>query len=325
MREPTQEERAKERSLIYTNIADTAIVVLLVLAALTSGSLTMLSEAVRGVLLISIDYNSIWLFRAVNRGRMTRYEFGTGKIEQIVWVLAGIGLMIGALWVARAVVETLFSAEPSASPFGLAMAAVVNGVNTTINGLGLLSMFAASADRDSGIFGAQVRARMVTFSTTLILQITLTIAALAKDPGIALALDAFGATFIVFIKLRMGLGMIARGLPALLDAPAADDLAALIRRTVEALVPAENIVAVRTRNAGDTAFAEVAVTSAAFPNVEAMRASCAEMREALRREGAKVDLALVISPGDSASREPGDRARAAGAPAEPAKEPSADG
>ena len=42
----------------------------------------------------------------------------------------------------------------------------------------------------------------------------------SKDPGIALVLDATGACLIIYFKMQRGLGMIAQGLPGLLDAPA---------------------------------------------------------------------------------------------------------
>ncbi len=231
MRGPTKEERAKEVSLFYTNLADTGMVALLIVTAITTGSLTMLGESVRGVLLLSIQFYSIWMLNAVHRDRLTRYEYGIGKIEQFVWVVVGIGLWFGAFWVAQTIVETIVSAEPPASPRGLATAAIVNAINLLINSLGLLAMYAASRDRESGIFGAQIRVRVGMLLVTLILQVTLTVAALAKDPGIALVMDAAGACLCVYFKLRRGFGMIAQGLPDLLDAPAKRELGALIRRT----------------------------------------------------------------------------------------------
>ena len=295
MREPTKEERAKEVSLIYAFIADTGVTALVVVTAITSGSLTMLGEAVRCVLLISIHFYSIWLLNAVHRDRLTRYEYGVGKIEQIVWVVIGLAMVVGGLWVAQTIVMTILSAEPAASPLGLATAAIVNAINLVNNALALLAMYSASRDRDSGIFGAQIRSKVGGVLVTLILQVTLTVAALAKDPGIALVLDAVGATLIVYVKLRVGFGMIARGLPDLLDAPAKRELGALIRRTTAAILPEEHIVSIRTRRSGNQTFAEVEVAGRAFPSMQALRSHTAAIRQALRREDAAIDLEVVVA------------------------------
>jgi divalent metal cation (Fe/Co/Zn/Cd) transporter len=295
MREPTKEERAKEVSFFYTNLADTGMVALLIVTAITSGSLTMLGEAVRGVLLLSIQFYSIWLLYAVHRDRLTRYEYGVGKMEQFVWVVIGIGMLFGGFWVAQTVVETILSAEPAASPLGLAMAAIVNAINLVINAIGLFAMYAASRDRESGIFGAQIRARVGMLLVTLILQVTITAAALAKDPGIALVMDATGACLIVYFKLRRGFKMIAHGLPDLLDAPAKRELGALIRRTAAAILPEEHIVSIRTRRSGSRTFAEVAVAGSAFPSMQALRSQTAAIRQALRREDAEIDLEVVVA------------------------------
>ncbi len=163
------------------------------------------------------------------------------------------------------------------------------------NALALLAMYAASRDRESGIFGAQIRVRVGMLLVTLVLQVTLTGAALAKDPGIALAMDAAGACLCVYFKLRRGFGMIAQGLPDLLDAPAKRELGALIRRTAAAILPEQHIVSIRTRRSGSRTFAEVAVAGSAFPSMEALRSQTAAIRQALRREDAEIDLEVVVA------------------------------
>jgi divalent metal cation (Fe/Co/Zn/Cd) transporter len=130
---------------------------------------------------------------------------------------------------------------------------------------------------------------------TLILLVTLTIAALAKDPGTALVLDAIGACLIIYFKLRRGFKMIAHGLPDLLDAPAKRELGALIRRTAAAILPEQHIVSIRTRRSGSRTFAEVEVAGRAFPSMQALRSHTAAIRQALRREDAEIDLEVVVA------------------------------
>jgi divalent metal cation (Fe/Co/Zn/Cd) transporter len=245
---------------------------------------------------------------AFHRGRLDHYEFGVGKLERFIWVVVGFGMLLAAYWVAQAIFGALVSDEPPPSPLGLAIAAVVNAINVVINGLGLYVMLAASRDSRSGVFGVQVRARVVMLVVTAILQVTLTVAALVKDPAIALALDALGGALVVYVKITRGIDMIVQGLPALLDAPAAERVAGAIRRAVAAVIPPEHTLAVRSRRSGDMVFAEAAVAEAAFPTVRSLRDAAAEIRRELNRQDTEIDLSVVVRPGPQGGADPPDPA-----------------
>ena len=246
--------------------------------------------------MLLILFFGLWVLYALHRERLTQFQYGLGKIEQFVWVLVGVSLVASGLWVASTVVETIFSARPAPSPIGLAWAAVINAINTLINALGWYVMLAASGKDDSEVYRAQLRARLVMFLSSSFLQITLTAAALAKDAEFALGLDALGATFVTGVMLVNGFSMVVYGLPDLLDAPASADQDDRIRRTVAAVLPEDAVVSVRTRRSGRLTYAEVAVLSSAFASVAALRDHTARINDALRQDGAEVDLAVVVTP-----------------------------
>lgn len=293
MREPSGEERAKESAFLYSNLADIGTNTLLVVVAVASGSLTMLSEAVRSWLMLSVSFYAFWVMRALHRDRLARFEYGVGKIERFVWVVVGLSLVIAALWLAQGVFATFFSSEPAASPLGLTMAALVNAINLLVNFIGWYAMHLAARSDPSGVFGAQLRARLTMLLSSLFLQGTLTVAALARDDAIALTLDALGAIFVVGLMLYRGLPMIAGALPDLLDAPASEELRALIRATSASVLPEDDIVSIRTRRSGPTTFAEVTVLNTAFASAAALRDTSSAIAAALHCEGADVDLVLV--------------------------------
>lgn len=320
MREPTDEQRAKEKSFLFGNLADVGTNTLLLVMAIVSGSLTMLSEAVRSWLMLSVSFYGFWVLRAVHRDRLSRYEYGVGKIEQLVWVVVGLSLVIAALWVAQRVVATVLSSEPAASPLGLTMAALVNAINLLVNFVGWHAMHVAARNDPSGVFGAQLRARLTMLLSSLFLQVTLTVAALAKDDVIALILDAVGAIFVVGLMLCKGFPMVARALPDLLDAPASEELRARIRAAVASVLPEDDIVSIRTRRSGPTTFAEIAVAPTAFASVEALRIGTAALRHALRLGGSGTDVALVVAPEHADGLGPPDEGTHRGAP-EPSPEP----
>ena len=293
MREPTNEERAKESSFLFANATDVAATALLILMAIASGSLTMLGEAVRAQLMLITSFYAYWVMRAVHRERLTRYEYGVGKLEQFVWLVVGLSLVIGALWVASRVITTVFSSEPPASPLALTLAAMVNAINLVVNFLGWYVMHVAAREDAFGVFGAQLRAKVTMLLSSLFLQWTLTVAALAKDDAIALTLDALGAIFVVTLMLYKGWPMIARALPDLLDAPATEELRELILATLASVLPEDHIFTVRTRRCGPTTFARVTVSDAAFASVAALHEATAAVTDGLRRTGADVDLMIV--------------------------------
>lgn len=132
MREPTAEERARERPDLWTNLVDAGTLSLLILAAITSGSLTISSEAVRAVLLVAVSFYAYGLMWALHRGRLDHFAFGVGKLEQFVRAIVGLALVIAALWVAAHVVSTVFAAKPPASPLALVLAALVNALDLLV-------------------------------------------------------------------------------------------------------------------------------------------------------------------------------------------------
>ncbi len=298
MREPSKDERGRELSVLYGCLADVGTNSLLLIFAILTGSLTLLGEAIRSWLMLGASFFSLWVLRAVHRDRLTRYEYGVGKIEQFVSVVVGLGLVVSGLWVAQTVVDTVLSAKPAAGPLGLTLAAIVNSINTLVNVLGWFAMVAASGAADSDVFRTQLRARFTMMVSSLFLQGTLTVAALAKDDAIALILDAVGAIFVSCLMLFNGFSMIAQALPSLLDAPASTNLGALIRRTVASVMPEDDIVLIRTRRSGRAAFAQVTISGAAVASVAALRDRTTAINDALRRDGAEVDLTVVVASED---------------------------
>ncbi|MBT6117496.1 MAG: cation transporter [Rhodospirillaceae bacterium] len=290
--QPTDKERGQESSVLYTWLADTAFFVLYLVIAVLTGSMTMISEVVRGALMLAASFYGFLVMRALHRDRLRRFEFGVGKLEQFVAVVTGLGLIVSGLWVANGVIDAVLSGGHAASPFGLAAAAVTNAVNTLINVLGWYAMIVASHEGERDVFKTQIRVRFTMMVGSLFIQVTMTAAALAKDPGLALILDAAGAIFIVGLMLVSGTSMIVRSLPDLLDSPATADLGALIRETAARVIPAEADLRVRTRRSGRTVFAEVAV-GAPPASAATLRDWRVAIERALETVEAEVEVSVV--------------------------------
>ena len=295
-RAPEPHERAKERSLFFTLLADIGITLLQIVFALATGSLTMLSEAVRAVLVTLVDIYSLWLLGGIHRGRLGHFQFGVAKIEQFVWMIIGLCLVLSGLWIAEKVVVSAFDPQFVPSPLGLACVAVVNAINLTINALAFYGMVAASGDNDSNIFRAQLRARAVKLVNSVFLQVTLTIAALSTDPVIALLMDGLGALFVSCLMVVSGTSMMGSALPDLLDAPLHETLRARIAKTIgETRAAAGDVVDIHTRRSGRFPQVEVTLDAGRFSTVAALHDRIAEIRDAVRRLDNQVEPTIVLS------------------------------
>lgn len=295
-RRPSAAERAGEKAFARTTAADIGITLAIFIVAVLSGSLTMLSETLRAVLLLSVQVYTLWLLFGVHRGRFKRFEYGIAKLERFIFVVVGVGLVFGALWVGRSVLDAFAGEGPPASPLGLAFAAIINAVNLGINFIGWHAIHSATRGRDPGLLAGELSAKFGALVGSVILQITLTLAALAKDPATVLALDALGATLVALLMAKRGLKMIFAGLNSLLDQPPGRALAEAIRAAVLSAIPAGDISGMRMRMAGGVVFVDVAVESAAFGTVGHLAERIEAVREALADLPSPVDLTVAPRP-----------------------------
>jgi divalent metal cation (Fe/Co/Zn/Cd) transporter len=297
MRAPTPEEKAKEVAILYTTLADVAIILLTLVFAVVTLSLTLIGEALRMTLMMG-DVYTFFVLRAVHRDQLRKFRFGIGKVEQICNLVIGAALVVGGLWVAHRVVDTLLLGQLAASPLGLAMAAVVNAINTLINALGWFAMHTAAGSDDSPIYKAQLRSRKVSLVASLIVQTTLTIAVLAKDPVVSTWLDGLGATFVAWIMLSIGLRMMWEATPDLLDHPVPER----VRQQIDGLLATvglepEELVRVRTRRSGRLAQVELTLAPVRCLSMAEFNARVGRVQRLVESHVPDADVSIVIAAG----------------------------
>ncbi|HSA80217.1 MAG TPA: cation transporter [Geminicoccaceae bacterium] len=295
---PTTAQKAKEAAVLYTSLADLAIVLLMFTFALATRSLTLLSEAVRVALMLFVEFYSIFVLRAVHRDRLRKFRFGIGKVEQFCNLAIGAALVASGFWVAHRVIDLVLFDQTSASPLGLAMAAVVNAINTLINVLGWFAMASAARSDDSPIFRAQLRARMVKLVSSLFVQTTLTIAALSRDPIVSLWLDSIGAAFVAGTMICIGLDMIRESVPDLLDHAIPE---AMKRQIDDALVSAgvkpEEVVRLRTRRSGSLAQVELTLAPTNGVLLADFKQRVRHIEQMIESRIQDADVAIVVDDG----------------------------
>ena len=287
--------RQKETSILFALVMDLWVIALIIAFAIFTSSLTIISEALRSVLMFGLSAYLFFLLRTIHRKGFRHYEFGAAKIEHFASALLGIGLLFSSFWVAQTILDTVFGARQAATPLGLALAAIINALNTLFNVINWLVVRAASGSNQSEAFKAQLHGRLVMMVSSLFLQVTLTLAALAQDPLLALLLDALGAAFVSLLMLRNGVGLIGRALPILLDARAPDPVRTEIAEQAKRQLTEADIVALQTRGLGDEWLAELTVTADPAMSPSELCAHAATIEAGVRRAGFPVTLTIGAS------------------------------
>lgn len=298
----TPEQKAKEAAVIYNALADGANVALQFGFAAATRSLSLLSEAIRGALMLAVEVYAYFVLRAVHRDRLGMFRFGIGQLEQMCNLAIGAGLVLSGLWVAHQVAQLVVLERAAATPLGLATAAAINAVNVVINSLGWFAMFSASRSDDSAIYTAQLRARTVKLLSCLVVQTAMTIAALAKDPLISTWLDGLGASFVAGLMVAIGVKMIWGALPDLMDRSVPEDLAATIETIMhETDIAPDRIAGRRTRRAGSFPHIELTLAPSAGEEMRDFLERAEKLHRRLRTRMPDADLSVAIQTTDGPS------------------------
>jgi divalent metal cation (Fe/Co/Zn/Cd) transporter len=287
-------QRQREHALLLAAILDGFIGLLLLVVGLAANSLTCFAESLRGNMMWVIDLVSLAVIRQLHRGRLTGFDFGTGKVEQLCCIAIACGLAVGAAWVAQDAVMLIVAGESTASPLGLRLAAVVGAINVFINFVAFDKVRQAARGRPSSIMDAQARARRARLVASLIVQATMTGAALAVDPLVVAWLDAAGALVVSAIMCRAVLALLRDSIPELLDRSARHLAGAALIEASQALPPGFSLASYRSRGTARALRLEVVVDCPDSGSVAALRAARAVLVIELERllPGTEISLTL---------------------------------
>jgi ferrous-iron efflux pump FieF len=263
-------------------------------AALIAGSLTILAELVRGVLMTVIEVFALLVMKRIHRGRTAMFEFGSGKLEQLVNLLIAGGMIGGAVWIAIGAVGKLARGEGAGTPIGFAVAAIAASLNLYENVLAWDAMRRAARSGGSLIMHGQLQARVVKLVSSACVQISLTIAALSTDAVVILWADSLGALLVCGFIVHSAIGMIKVGFPDLVDRSVNEEFQAAINRMlVRHFDDYEQLGLVRTRRAGDLVHAEITLGFKGDLTMADVNRRIEAMKASLREDVGEADIAIV--------------------------------
>jgi divalent metal cation (Fe/Co/Zn/Cd) transporter len=298
MRALTDQQQARERSVEFALAMDVAMIVAYAMAAVAAGSLTMLAELIRGTLMTGIEAFALTVMKRIHRGRTAVFEFGSGKLEQLVNLLIACGLLGGAAWIAVDVVKLIAAGESRGNPSGFALAAIITAVNCYVNVLAWDGVRRAAKSGGSLIMKGQLQARVVKLVSSACVLGTLTIAALSRDGVVIVWADAIGALLVTGFIVQSAIGMIRSGLPDLVDLAVTEEFQAAINRMLVKHFDAyDRLGHVRTRRAGDLVHVEIALGFSPHLTMGDVSARIDAMKAHLQQEIGHADIAILAVAG----------------------------
>jgi len=294
--QPTPQQLAQERSLLFALFADTAVLALFIPVGLIGGSLTIKAETIRFILMMSIEIFALIVMWRLHRGKLTDMEFGGGKLEQIASLVTGIGLIGGAAWVATKAVGIVTGEAEVGTPLGLALAAMVGALNAYVNFVAWEGMSHAAARESTLVMQAQVHARWVKLVCSLVVLVALTVAALSADNVVVATADAVGSVFVAGFMVVNGVEMLRLCVPDLLDRSAGKN----VRDTVDRVLAGraadyQRLDRVRSRRSGRVVFIEVVLNFEPGLTIAEVNRRIEALRQSMAREIENADISILTT------------------------------
>jgi cation diffusion facilitator family transporter len=256
-------QQEQERSLFSALWLDGSTFVFVFIAAMASGSLTILAELPRGGMLYAIEIISVVTLCRSHRGKFADFEYGIGKIERVISILIALGLFIAALLTLQAAAQRLSNPQVLSTP-AMMLGVAAASYNLMVNFYCIGQFTRANAQENSLILESQIRSRLAKTVASAIVVLVLVIATWLSDPVAATLVDVLGAFFVVAYMLLIGVQLLRESLPELLDRALPEHEQLLLMRVITGHYDEiESIGAIRSRRSGGRAFIELELVLAA--------------------------------------------------------------
>jgi len=211
----TAQQLEKEKAVFWAIVLDTTILAFFTIAGSLSGSMTALSEIIRFMLLLSIEYVSYVVLKRAHRDRFNEFEYGTGKIERITNLMVAFGLLLSSLYVFSKVISMSDSAPLSTNSLMLTIIAAT--VNLMANYYFSIAFIRSNQTESSVIISSQIAARIAKTVASVVVLGILMLTLWLPDPKSARIVDLLGSIFLIGYMVVIAYGLIKESLPEILD------------------------------------------------------------------------------------------------------------
>ena len=259
----TPEQRRKESAVFWAIVLDVLCVSFMMVVGLFSGSMTVISELARILLLLTIEIVSYVVLKRAHRGRFQEFEFGIGKIERIINLLVAFGLCVTCLYIFSRSVST---GTPSPlSPSSLFWAVISGDMNLAVNIWFTIEFIQVNQTETSIIVLSQIKSRIAKTVASAIVLVILILTLWLSDPRLARMVDSGGSICVLCFMLVIATDLIRESLPEILDRSVPDpDQYKILQVLTAHFDEYDGFSGYRTRRSGKDLF--VMVTLGFFPH-----------------------------------------------------------
>lgn len=253
----SEAQRRQERSLLTAIALDAGTLLAIIIAAVTSGSLTVLAELLRGALLYSIEIITFITMWRSHRGKFAEFEYGIGKIERVITILIAGGLFFSAAYTLTSAVGRL--SHPTILPTpAMIFAVIVASSNLGVNLFCTGDFIRSNENETSLILDSQIRSRLVKTIASAIVVVVLVAATWLTDPKAATLIDVAGGLFAAVYMATIGVQLLRESLPDLMDRALPERSQLMLLKVVARYFDDfDQFDAVRSRRSGGRAFVDM--------------------------------------------------------------------
>lgn len=252
----SQTEKNQERAIAFGIILDLLMLIPYTITAVATGSVSILSELLRGALLLITEMLGLYTLRRIHRHKVGGFDFGLGKAERGISGIVGALLLLAAAFVAFRIATKHVGGEPPTALGVLAVVAVL--LNLFSNAAPLLALWRAAKGELSVTVMAQLRARVAKSMGSLTVVVCVAIDVFAENRTLALAADLVGGAIGAGFMIVIGVSLIRETLPDLLDQALGEPIQLAVNQTlVRYFDQYEGLDSVRTRRSGTVRHIEI--------------------------------------------------------------------
>jgi divalent metal cation (Fe/Co/Zn/Cd) transporter len=191
--------------------------------------------------------------------------------------------------------QLIAAGQSTATPVALSLAAVAGAINVFINFVAWRKVRLAALGRPSTIMEAQRKARRARLLSSLVVQLSMTGAALAKDPLLVAWLDAVGALLVCAIMFRAAWALLRDSVPDLLDRSNSHLVGPALQQASRMLPAGFALDSFRSRGTSRALTLEVALDCAETTEVASIRSVGRALAGDLARALPGVEINLAVN------------------------------
>jgi len=213
---PTPDQLQRERAVFSAFIYDCLLIPPYFWISLNVGSMTLLAEVLRGVLLVCVAILSWVTLRKIHRGQTGAYDFGMGKVEQVLSLLVALLLCATMVFVWY---KSLNRTEAVPHDFSAMSFAAVGlaFVNLCANAAPLLPLYRELKTGKSVLVHTQFRAKLAKTIGSVVVTVCVALNQLASDPAVAMWADRVGVLIVTLVTLHAAVELLKSAVPDILD------------------------------------------------------------------------------------------------------------